>query len=65
MFSAIYLVCMAGQPCQFFVDSMPHPTMEVCLEESANIVFENQQRVLRGEIPEHSVEVQCISWDKA
>jgi hypothetical protein len=65
MFSAIYLVCMVGMPCAFFVDSTPYPTMEVCLEKSKAIVEVNQQRVLRGEIPKHTVEVQCIAWDRA
>jgi len=56
---------MVGQPCQFFVDRDPYPNMEVCLEKSAGIVDVNKQRVLRGEIPEHTVEVQCVPWDKA
>jgi hypothetical protein len=65
MFSAIYFVCMVGQPCQFFVDRDPYPTMEVCLDKSAEIVIKNQLRVDRGEIPKHTVEVQCVPWDKA
>ena len=65
MFSAIYLVCMAGQPCQFFVDTTPYPTEEVCEEEAMNNIARNMNRVLLGEIPPFVAEHQCISWNKA
>jgi hypothetical protein len=65
MFSAIYLVCMTGQPCQFFVDTMPYPSEEVCEKEAMNNIARNMNRVLLGEIPPFVAEHQCLSWIKA
>jgi hypothetical protein len=65
MFSAVYLVCMVGAPCQFFVDKDPYPTKEECILAAGDIMLKNQLRAQRGEIPEFTVEVQCIPWDKA
>lgn len=65
MFSAIYLVCLAGEPCKFFVDPLPYPTEEVCELEAMNIIARNMNRTLTGEIPPFKAEHQCISWEKA
>ena len=65
MFSAIYLVCMTGQPCQFFVDTMPYPSEEVCEKEAMNNIARNMNRALTGEIPPFVAEHQCLSWEKA
>jgi hypothetical protein len=64
MFSAVYLVCILGQPCQFFVDNEPYPTLEICRMEAAKIVLTNQERAAKGEFLEHTSEYQCISWDE-
>ena len=62
MFSAIYLVCMTGQPCQFFVDQIPYPTIEVCRDEAeANIVRNSNL----PNVPPFTAEYQCVSWVKA
>lgn len=63
MFSAVYLVCMAGQPCMFFVDTNPYPTEEVCTEEAENNIARNTNRSLSGEIPSFTAEYQCINWN--
>ena len=65
MFSAVYLVCILNQPCQYFVDSVPYPTLFSCQDEALATIQENQDRVLRLEAPEHTAEFQCISWEKA
>ena len=65
MFSAIYLVCMSGEPCRFFVDPMPYPTEEICEVGAMNNIATHMNRVLAGEIPPFEAEYQCISWDKA
>lgn len=65
MFSAVYLVCVLNQPCAFFVDSEPYPTMEVCLAESREVMARNKARSLVGEFSEHTAEAQCFSWEKA
>ena len=65
MFSAIYLVCMAGEPCRYFVDPLPYPTEEVCHLEAMNNITSHMNRALLGEIPPFEAEHQCISWDKA
>ncbi len=65
MFSAIYLVCMTGMPCQFFVDNNAYPTEEVCIEEAEGNIVRNSNRALMGEIPPFTAEYQCISWSKA
>ena len=62
MFSAIYLVCMTGQPCMFFVDPKPYPTVEVCKVEAENNIIKNSNN---PNIPPFEAEYQCISWDKA
>lgn len=62
MFSAIYLVCISGLPCQFFVDSLPYPTEEVCeLEAEANIIRNSN---IPG-VPPFTAKYQCISWEEA
>lgn len=65
MFSAVYLVCMAGSSCMFFVDNNPYPSEEVCIVEAENNILRNTNRVLSGEIPPFTAEFQCIPWDKA
>lgn len=65
MFSAVYLVCMLNQPCRFFVDPMPYPTIEVCQKEAQAIIDGNQARVVTGEVSPHTAEYQCITWNKA
>ena len=65
MFSAIYLVCMSGQPCMFFVDTAPYPTEEACEQGAIDKIATNMNRVLTGEIPPFEAEHQCLSWEKA
>lgn len=62
MFSAVYLVCIIGQPCMFFVDTVPYPTEEVCEQEAEANIIRNSN--LPG-APQFTAEYQCISWDKA
>lgn len=65
MFSAVYLVCILNQPCMFFVDTPPYPTLEVCQKEAELVIQNNQLRVRTGEAPAHTAEYQCIGWNKA
>lgn len=65
MFSAVYLVCILGDPCVTFVDRPTYPTLEICRMEAAQIVLNNQERVKAGEAPPHTAEYQCVAWDKA
>lgn len=65
MFSAIYLVCMTGQPCMFFVDTVPYPTEEACEQGAIDNITKNMNRALAGEIPMFTVEHQCIGWEQA
>lgn len=65
MFSAVYLVCFMSQPCSFFVDPNPYPSIEVCREYAQGNIDKHQARVLTGEAPPHTAEYQCIPWEKA
>lgn len=62
MFSAVYLVCIMNQPCQFFVDSQIYPSEEVCIQEAEASIVRNSS--IPG-VPPFEAEYQCISWDKA
>lgn len=62
MFSAVYLVCIMGQPCQFFVDAIIYPTEEVCIEEAEATIVRNSN--LPNVLP-FTAEYQCVSWEKA
>lgn len=65
MFSAIYLVCFAGQPCEFFVDSFAYDSKEECVISVEDNIVRNTQEILAagGSVP--TVDYQCISWSKA
>ena len=65
MFSAVYLVCVLDQPCQFYVDPEPYPSMEVCSTEAKIIIQKNSDNIITGTIPDHTAEFQCITWEKA
>ena len=62
MFSAVYLVCILNQPCQFFVDSVPYPTEQICRDEAEANITRNSSN---PQAPPFTAEYQCISWDKA
>ncbi len=62
MFSAVYLVCMSGQPCMFFVDPAPYPTEEICKDEAEYNIVRNSSN---PKIPPFTAEYQCVSWVKA
>lgn len=62
MFSAIFLLCMEGVPCQNFIDNL-YPTVEACevgAEKNMAIV---KNRSELGELPPLTVEYQCINWN--
>lgn len=65
MFSAVYLVCMVGQPCVFYVDSHPYPTEEVCELEATNNIARHKNKVVLGELPEFTAEFRCLGWKSA
>ena len=62
MFSAVYLVCMVGQPCMFFVDQQSYPTEEVCEQSALETIYRNRNN---PNAKEFTAEYQCISWEKA
>lgn len=65
MFSAIYLVCIMGQPCVSVVEPRIFETVEECNKVAEETKLINQQRVLAGAFKKHTVDHQCISWSKA
>ncbi len=65
MFSAVYLVCMLGQPCMSATDVTPYNSLETCKENAETIIAMNQARVVAGELAPFTAEYQCVSWDKA
>lgn len=65
MFSAIYLVCFMGEPCQAFVDQPLYTTLEECNKGAESNISRNNAIIhdLGQALP--SVEFQCINWEKA
>lgn len=64
MFTAIYLLCMQGMPCQNFIDN-PYPSIETCEIGAEKNVAIVRKRAENGELPPLTVEYQCVSWVKA
>lgn len=65
MFSAVYLVCFASQPCMFFVDTQPYVSEEVCMTSAEEVISNNLNALILAGAVIPEVQFQCLNWEKA